>query len=140
MKALKKMAEDIRDMGNMLIALADDLDRAASIDISGLALLLGGVVQQSAEPVQKRPQIPKEHTGQDHPTRHLTRQEKDQLRLLWNQSSRNRSTDLPRLAETYKVSLKQLSAVLFNQTQNAVKATLAKHSETSPPKTSLSDS
>lgn len=125
MKNIKQISADIRDMGSMLLGVADDLDRIGAIDLSALAALLGGnvatpVVEAPKERKEYKLRVPKSQPGL--PKRLLTRQEKDQIRLLWSQSNKNRELMVPQLSETYQCSQRQITTILFNNTQAAKEA------------------
>ena len=124
MKNLKETAKDIRDIGKMAFEIADNLEKIASIDLTGLRVLLGDEPLSIRPEVQPAQALPKdtEKRPNTHPTRKMSKYtsrkmskpEKEQIRLLWDQSGKSREIVIPELAETYKTSLLQICAILFN--------------------------
>lgn len=98
---LPKLVTDLEDVSKMLSDIVSQLKRFSRIDLSGLAMLLGG-----NSPIQA---TPKESN------RSLTKQEKDQIRLLWSQSNKDKSIQLPRLAQIYHTNPYHISRILFNK-------------------------
>jgi hypothetical protein len=141
MRSFSAIARDIRDLADILGTYADELEVACN----ALSSLVGGttaatkLVITGVQPAQAPPKEGFQQEGRKytnpgpHKTRKLSQQEKEQIKVLWAQAdrkepmphfSKERKQKVMELAETYKTSYLQVSALLFNDvshTQNMLK-------------------
>jgi hypothetical protein len=123
-RAFSAMAKDARDLAEMLRSLASELEEA------GEALgILSGAVSERAQPsavkapVEVQPAAAPPKGGSEAPapglsSRKLSAEEKEQIRLLHSQSDKSKEARR-QLAETYRISPRQVAAVLFNDMKKA---------------------
>ena len=158
-RTIRELAADMRAMSEMLNIAAKELEEALNISLSDLlgasagpapllpnpttstpwaadALALPKHIapMQEVKPVEASPKDQTQTTGSHYRQlgRVLSKQEKSQIRLLYSQyqkSQVDQKTAVAQLAETYQTTLRQISAVLFNVTSNALEA---RHSQTNP--------
>ncbi len=122
--------KDLRDAGELVQSYLAELEVANQ----ALCQMFAGNVSVNGfqRPAEVEPDAtPKEHTRKGRisgipnkqQSRKITPQEKAQIRLLWEQSSRDRKAMLPELAKTYGITQQHVSAVLFHHMQNVHRRT-----------------
>jgi hypothetical protein len=121
---IKQIADDLRAMSAMATGLADEMDKLAKIDLSGLQLLLGGTASVQPEvklEVQPAQALPKDtlKNGSSRKGRKMTLAEKAQIRLLYKQSNQDKDVVLPQLAAAYRTSRAHIANILFCNTSAA---------------------
>ena len=115
MKGIRGIAQDVRDVVGLLTEVADRLDALASIDLSGIAALLGE--RESAAGVQPSVARPKEHTDSATPSRAKSRKfsatEKAQARLLWEQSPTKDKARVRELALQFQTTTVHMARLVY---------------------------
>ena len=130
-RSLKDIAKDMRTMGQLLIEGAEELDKVAGVDFSALATLLGGGSAETGpfEQSESTSERPVHRRRKSH--RHLTKEQKQQVRERWHRLPPNAQTPEMRkqLAEQYGVSAITISAIISN---NMAKARAARQQRMAP--------
>lgn len=125
MTNLKQLAMDMRDLGQLLLQQADEIDQTMNaIDLNALAVLVGNLSALGGGPIAsapfvKRPAV-QPHTEPDglkrKQTVKLTPDQKDQIREHYRKLPEKEKTKENRqvLAKAYGISTGQFSAILFH--------------------------
>lgn len=119
--SLQKLAMDFGDIFLMFENALRELEQLSKQEskLQNILAQLQGLTgleipHAEVQPTQAPPFGKKEKRGQYHKApRKLSKQEKEQIRLLWNQSDKNKAVQLPKLASLYKTSPFHIDRILF---------------------------
>lgn len=119
MRNLYTIVNDMRALAGMLADLSNDIAEIGKIFAPGGDF---PPVKEDAKPLPFVPDggdSPPKHRARKnyarpYPKRNLSKQEKEQIRLLWTQASNPTDHDLMQLAVTYRTSLHHVRTILTN--------------------------